>query len=149
MAKKLAKTHLKGEELSKAFEVERKRTLVVDKFYPALVGATVSVDEAKMLMQSISSLMMEDVLSSMKSRKFAPIVEKAVKSLCPNGDREVEVRALLETLVKEDLLTAREIVEGMSNAIEQMILEDMQGRTLNSFSPNWDKMLAKKYGAMG
>ena len=139
-----AKKHLQGkEEVARQMEVERKRKIVTEQFYPALTGATVSVDEAKMLISSISTLMMEDTLQTMKERKFSEISKKLLSKLCPDGSRETEVKALLDVFDTENLFTTRELVEGMNNAIEQMILEDMQNRTLNSFTPNWGKMLNK------
>lgn len=139
-----AKKHLQSkEEVVRATEVARKRKLVTEQFYPALVASTVSVDEAKMLIQSMSSLIMEDVMRTMQDRKFSEITDKMLKRLCPDGARAKEVLALLGTLDGENLFIAREVVEGMTNAINQMIQDEMQNRTLNSFEPDWERMMNK------
>lgn len=136
--------HLTGkEEVKRAAEVQRKQKLVVDRFYPALTSATVSVDEARMLIRAISSLMMEETLQAMRDTQFGSISEKLHKKLTEDGQRVEEVRSLLAVFEKETLFSTRELIEGMLQAIEQMIIEDMQARTLNSFEPNWDKMLQK------
>lgn len=141
MNKRVTKSPLSKEEISRGMEVSRKKIIVKDNFYPALVKATVSVDEAKMLIQSISTLMMEDVLQTMKERKFSELKDKLVDRLCKDGERKEEVETLLATLESENLFVAREIVEGMSNAIEQMILDEMQARNLDTLSPDWERML--------
>ena len=56
------------DDLKRKQEVERKRVIVVDKFYPALVEATVSVDEAKALVNAMGTLLMEDTLRTMPVR---------------------------------------------------------------------------------
>lgn len=131
------------EEVARGYEVNRKRALIVDKFYPALVKATISVDEAKMLNRALADLLMEDVLAVMKVRKLGEIKEKILHKLSPDGERLEEIRELLDTLDEETLFVTREIVEGMSNAIEQMIIDEMQDKSLADFKPDWDKMLRR------
>lgn len=141
MAKRATKSPLSKEEIRRGMEVSRKRKIVTEHFYPALVKATISVDESKMLIQSISTLIMESVLQTMKDRSFSELIPSLIGRLCSDGERKEEVTELLKTLSSENLFVAREIIEGMSNAIEQMILDDMQGRSLDTFSPDWDRML--------
>ncbi len=142
MTRAKKQTHIQGpEEAARALEVARKRKIVADQFYPALVAATVSVDEAKMLVSAMSSLLMESVMQTMKDRKFQEIRDSVLKKLCPDGAREKEIGTMLDIFLTENLFVTREIVEGMSNAIEQMIYDDMQNRTLNSFTPDWARML--------
>lgn len=122
-------------------EIARKRKIIIDNFYPALIGATISVDEAKRLVSAMSSLLMEEVLKTMKERKFNDIKESIQKVLCSDGERLEEIKSLLETLKEENLFVAREIIEGMSRAIETMIMEDMADRKLDTLKPDWDKYL--------
>lgn len=140
--------HLTPEEVKRATELKmdlsRKRGIIIDEFFPALTGATVSVDEAKMLLQSINTLMMEEVLKTMKLTKFDELKEQLLARLCPNGDRLVEVTALLDTIKDETLFSSREITEGMARAIDQMIMDEMRQRTLNTFTPDWEKYLTKQ-----
>lgn len=135
------RTEKTKEEIARDMEVGRKRLIITDKFYPALVEATTSVDEAKMLIRSITSLMMEDILQAMKEKKMSEIKFNLLHKLCPDGERQAEIEALLDSLGDENLFVVRELVEGMSNAIEQMILDEMQDRKLDSLSPDWNRML--------
>ena len=141
MARAPKQEHKTPEEVARTLEVKRKGLIVKEQFYPSLVGATVSIDEAKMLIGSISTLMMEEVLQTMKERKFSDISGKLLKKLCPDGAREKEIAHLLSIFDNEDLFVTREIVEGMRNVIEQMLMDENKARTLNSLTPDWDKML--------
>ncbi len=142
MTRAKKQNHIQGPEAAaRALEVARKRKIVTDQFYPALVAATVSVDEAKMLVSATSSLIMDTVLQTMKDRKFQEIRDSVLKKLCPDGAREKEIGEMLNIFLTENLFVTREIVEGMSNVIQQMVLDDTRNRTLNSFTPDWARML--------
>src|SRR6187549_1775103 len=103
------------EEIAREMEVARKGKIVVHTFYPALTAATVSIDEAKMLLRAISTLMMEEVMKTMKERKFADISPAILKVLTEDGERIEEIKELLAVFEKENLFVSREIIEGMSN----------------------------------
>jgi len=146
MAKKLEKSPIKvqprtKEQIARDMEVARKRKIVVEKFYPALGQATISVDEAKMLIQAISSSIMEEVLATMRERKLDAIYGRLVKRLAPDGARQLQIEALLNTIRDENLFVAREIVEGMQRAIAQMLHDEEKGRKLESLKPDWNRML--------
>lgn len=122
-------------------EVARKRKLITERFYPALSAATVSVDESKMLLSAINSVMMERVLATMKERKFSDIKKDVLAIITSDGERKSEISKLLSTLDSETLYVSREITEGASRAIEQMIMEDMRSRGLDTLKPDWDRYL--------
>lgn len=128
-------------EMSNKQEVARKRKVIVEQLYPALIKATVSVDEAKMLISSMTSLIMEGVLETMKQRKFVEMYDSMVTRLCPDGERETEIRELLDTVKSENLFVARELIEGMNRAIEQMTMDEMRNRTLDTLKADWDRYL--------
>lgn len=122
-------------------EVARKGKIVVDHFYPSLIEATVSIDEAKMLIQSVTSLIMAEVLGTMKEKKFSEIMPSLIEKLCPDNERKEEVTKLLETVKDENIYVAREVIEGMSRAIETMINDEMKDRKLDSLKADWPKMI--------
>ncbi len=129
------------EGMKRKKEIDRKRILITDAFYPALINATISVDEAKALISAMGSLLMSEVLKTMKERQFSEISESLLKVLCTDGEREPEVRALLDTLKGENLFVARELIEGMTRAIEAMVAEEMHGRKLDTLKTNWQQYL--------
>lgn len=122
-------------------EVSRKRDIVVNKFYPALIEATISVDEAKALVHVMGSLIMEEVLKTMKFRRFADITESLHNHLTKDGERSKEIRVLLESLNGENLFVAREIIEGMSKAIGAMEVAEMRTRNLSTLKADWESYL--------
>lgn len=128
-------------EIERDTERARKRKIVVDKFYPALIKATISIDEAKMLLQAIASLTMEEVLKTMQLIKFNDIYDRVLKKLTPDDQKLLQVEELLETIRNENLFVAREIVEGMQRAITQMQHDEDKGRTLDTLTPDWDRYL--------
>jgi hypothetical protein len=122
-------------------ERARKRQIIVDTFYPSLVNATISVNEAKDLISAMANLLMEDTLNTMKERKFADIAPRLHKVLCEDGERQDEIKALLDTLKDENLFVAREIIEGMTRAIDVMVSDELKGRKLDTLKADWDKYL--------
>lgn len=128
-------------EMKASQNIKRKRSIIMDNFYPALMEATVSVDEAKALVQAMGSTLMGEVMKTMRERKFSEILEDVHKILCADGERKEEVRKLLESVKDESLFDAREIIEGMTNAIEMMIREEMSGRKLDTLKADWTKYL--------
>ncbi len=122
-------------------EIARKRVIIVDKFYPALIKATISVDEAKSLINAMSTLLMENVLQTMKERKIDEISESMIKILCTDGQRLPEIKELISTLSGENLFVSREIIEGMTKAINAMEMDEMRERNLSTLKTNWDKYL--------
>lgn len=142
MSKRVNKTKEEiAHQMKNQQEIARKRKIIVEGFFPALVEATVSVDEAKMLIQAMSTLLMESVLKTMKERKFSEIEVELLERLCPNDERKEEVKKLLSTITGENLFVSREIIEGMTRAIDTMILNDMKGRKLDTLNADWDKFL--------
>lgn len=138
--KHLTKEDLERQEANKK-EIARKRVVIVEKFYPALIEATVSVDEAKALINALGTLLMEDTLRTMRERKFADISQSLQDMLCRDGERVPEIKKLLETLHGENLFVAREIIEGMTRAIEAMVTEELRGRRLDTLKPHWEAYL--------
>ncbi len=129
------------EQLVREMEIKRKRTIVVDKFYPALVEATDSIDQAKMLLQAATSLIMEEVLSTMKERKMDEIYDRLIKKLCPDGLRQLQIENWVGTVRGENLYVARELIEGASRAISQMLHDEERNRKMDTLKPDWNKYL--------
>lgn len=141
MKKGTKKSPVTKEQLIRDQELRRKRAIIVDKFFPALVEATISIDEAKMLLQAATSLIMEEVMQTMRERKFREIKGRLVKKLCSNDERLLQIEKLLDIFDNETLFVSRELIEGMKAAIEQMTLDEMMNRKLDTLKPDWNRML--------
>lgn len=143
MAKKKKQEHIQApEQIARMMDVKRQQALTREKLYPALVDATVSIDESKMLLQAINSLIMEESLQVLREKKVQEIKDKLVKKLCEE-DREKEITALLETISGETLFTAKSLIEGLTAAIDYTLRAESMNRTLNSLEPDWDTMMTK------
>ncbi len=130
-----------ADQIQRDNEIARKRKKIVEQFYPALVDATISIDEASMLLQAAASLIMEDVLGTMKERNFDDIYNRLVKKLCPEGVRQLQIEKWLTTLNGENLFVARELIEGANRAIQQMLHDEGKNRKLDTLTPDWNRYL--------
>ena len=128
------------EDVKRILEVKRNQALVKDKIYPALVNATVSIQEAKALNSAISGLIMEEAMRTLQNAKMVDIRERMVKVLCEEGRKE-EIGKLLDTLEDETLYNARTLIEGLNAVIDQALLDENTNRTLNSLEFDWNRMM--------
>lgn len=128
-------------DLKRSREISRKREIVVDHLYPGLVDSTISIDEAKFLIQAINNSLMEQVLGWMKEKDFKDLVGPIIEQICPDGERAEEITKMLSALENENVFTAKELISGMTNVIEQMSLEILRDKKLSDLTPDWDKML--------
>lgn len=116
-------------------EVKDKREFVKDKFYPALLKASTSVDDAKFLLGSMSNTVMETFLAMMKDKKFSDLhLEKKLDPKAPNYS---EYLALLELFKDENVFVARELIEGMKNEIQMMVDNELKERPLASLKTDF------------
>ena len=144
MAKQTRKNKSKEEilgDIKRKEEISRKRDIVVNRVYPALKEATVSVAEAQMLIQAINTSMMEQVLGWMKEKQFAQLIPNLLERLCPDGVRRDEVLKLLTAVENDNVFVAKEILGGMENVLSQVINDDLKTRKLDDLPVDWDKML--------
>jgi len=62
------------EEIAKGIrdvqEVRRQRSFVKDKFFPSLIKASTSIEDAKYLLTSLGNMIMQEFLAQMKEKKF-------------------------------------------------------------------------------
>ena len=104
-------------------------------FMPALIKASVSVDDAKTFLSSISTVIMQKFLEEMKKKKFSEL--NLTDGLDPNSPKYEEVKALLDLFKDESIFDARTSIEGMVNEINVFIDDELKGRTLESLKMEW------------
>lgn len=122
-------------DMKRGAEVKRLRALVKDSIYPAVVDASLSIDDAKFLLHSFSSMMMDKFLESMKEVKFVDL--KLVEKLDPASPKHADYVKLLALFENETVFTARELIEGMKMEIEMMISNEMKERKLDTLKTNF------------
>lgn len=125
----------------RAKEIRRKRAIIVDKFYPNLIKATVSVEEAKSLVSAMTQLIYGEAMKVMRTMKMSDIKEELIKVLCQDGQRTEEIKELIDSLGDETLFTSRGLIEGMTGALNKAQQEYMQKKNLVDLPMDWDKYL--------
>lgn len=111
------------------------RIFVKDKFYPALIEATTSIDDAKFLLSSFSNMVMEQFLSEMKEKKFIDLeLHTKLDKNAPNYKEYVNLLALFGD---ENVYDTRELIEGMKGEIDQLITNELKDRKLETLKTNW------------
>lgn len=133
------RAQLTKEQIAAQMKVNGQQDLIEKVVFPAVVNATTSIDEAKMLLRAISASIMEESMKVLRETKMADIREGLVKKLTEEG-RVEEIDALLKSLDDQTLFDSRMLIEGLSSAIEQMIIDEMRGRTLRSLEVDWKRV---------
>jgi len=127
------------EEIAKGIrdvqEVRRQRSFVKDKFFPSLIKASTSIEDAKYLLTSLGNMIMQEFLAQMKEKKFNEL--KLTEKLDPKSPQFEDIKTMVELFNDESIFTARELVEGMQNEIETNITDELKARKLDSLKTNW------------
>lgn len=136
MQKKQPKTKEQIVDNMKAVaEAKRLRVFVKDKFFPALINSTESVDDAKFLLGSLSNMVMQEFLSKMKGMKFIEL--KLHEKLDKKSEKYQDFIDLLALFSNEDVFTCKEIIEGMKGEINMMVDNELKGRKLDTLKTDW------------
>lgn len=127
------------EEIAKAMKnvekVKHLRSFVKDKFYPALLTASNSIEDSKYLLSSFSNMIMEQFLSQMKETKFKDL--KLETKLDPKSPQYKEYKKILDLFADEDVYSTRELIEGMKSEVEMMITNELKERKLSTLKTNF------------
>lgn len=135
------KSPLTKEQVAQDYKRAQARKLIKERFYPALVEATISVDEAGMLLQAATSLIMEEAMEKLRSTPMKDIKSRMVKKLAPNDERVLQIEKLLEVFDNHTLFDARWHFESMRAVLEQMKTDEFQKRKLDTMTPDWERYL--------
>jgi len=111
------------------------RAFIKEKFYPALMEASTSIDDAKFLLSSLSNMVMENFLAQMKETKFVSLNLGA--KLDKKAKNFPQYAAMLALFADENVLQARELIEGMKSEIELFINDEMKKRKLDTLTTNF------------
>lgn len=123
------------QELKRITRTKVLRAFVKDKFYPHLIKASNSIDDAKFLTSSLGNMVMEQFLGLMKDMKFSEL--KLIEKLDPKADKHEEYKAMIELFNDESVYDTRELIEGMKNEIQMNIDNELKERKLESLKTNF------------
>ncbi len=137
------KSPVTKEQLYQEQERKHKQVFIKEKFYPALCEATVSVDESGMLLQAVTALIMEEAMETLRSTKMRDVKSRIVKKLTGDDERVPQIQRLIELFDGMTLFDTRAYVEGMKAVIEQMKIDEMSSRKLETLKADWARYLVK------
>lgn len=137
----MKKSPLTQEEVQRDFKRAQDRKLIKERFYPALVDATISVDEAQMLLQAVTSLIMEEAMDTLRATHMKDIRSRLVGKLTKDNERVLQIESLIDVFNDHTLFDARGHFESMRAVIQQMQTDEMQKRSLSTLTPDWGRYL--------
>ncbi len=129
------------EQLENDIKRAQKRTFIIEQFFPALKDSTQSVDQASMLLQAITGLVMEEAMETLHTKQMKGIRGRMLKKLCPDDQGVLEVEKLLAMFDTMSLFETRGHCESMKAVIQQMQMDEMSRRNLDTFTPDWNRYL--------
>jgi hypothetical protein len=101
-------------------------SFIKEKFYPALIDASKSIDDATSFLASINTIIMEDFLSRMKEVKLGDM--KLADKLDPKDEKYEELKAMLALFDEIDVFKAKEYIAGMREEILLFLNEETKER---------------------
>jgi hypothetical protein len=106
-----------------------------EQFFPAMVAASNNVEDAQMFLGSMSSIIMEKFLQSMKDKTLGEL--KLVESLDKKDKHYEQYCDLLALFDNKTIFESKEHFENMKNEIALFINREMGERKLDSLKTSW------------
>jgi hypothetical protein len=141
MAKTKKKVHIPKSkeqliaEMKKSEKWQAKMKFVKEKFYPAILEIDSSIDDTKMFISSINSMMMEKFLGFMREMKFNEL--KMVDILDPKDVNYDKYVALLNEFNDMSVFDAKDMIEGMKGEIDTFLQDELKERKISSLKTKW------------
>jgi hypothetical protein len=131
---KKTKAQTEAEE-KRTKEVERKRLKAKNDFYPLLERSSANIANAKTFCDVLSVAIRQAFQNKTRSTKVVDL--ELVGMLNDDDPRNKEFKEALMMFADENMNDALEIIEGMSQAIDGFIREEMQKRTLKTLKTDF------------
>lgn len=97
--------------------------------------ASDSIDDAKMFLSSINTVLMEKFLGEMKKLTFKDL--KIIEGLDEKGEKFGKYQTLLALFDDMSVFDAKDYIEGMRSEIDVFITDEMRDRPLSSLKTKW------------
>lgn len=114
---------------------QEKMAFTRDKFYPALMDSSKSIDDALSFLGSISTIVMESFLEFMKDKKFSEL--NLTDKLDKKDEKYEELVDLLTLFNDMNVFDAKDLIEGMKREVQLFCNEEMKTRQLSSLKTKW------------
>lgn len=122
-------------QMKREQKAKRLRAFIKEKFYPALIEASTSIDDAKFLLGSLSNMVMENFLAQMKEMKFVEL--NLAAKLDKKAKNFPQYAAMLALFANENVFETRELIEGMKNEVQMFIDDELKERKLDTLKTNF------------
>lgn len=128
-------------------DFQKRMTFVKEKFWPALLKASTSIEDAKILLEGFNTAIMQEFLSKMKVTKLSDLM--LATKLDAKSDKFLENQELLALFEGLSVFDAKDYIEGMRNEIDTFVMDEMKARPLSSLKVKWidqmqEELLNKK-----
>lgn len=122
-------------ELKKSAEWNNKMNFIKKEFYPALIEASVSIEDAKQFLSSIPTLIMQMILEVYKDKHFGELnLASRLDTSDPKYNSYVK---LIELFNDKKVFEVRDLINGMEGEIQMFISDEMKERPLASLKTAW------------
>ena len=122
-------------ELKANVKFQEKMEFTKNKFYPALIKATTSIDDALQNLSTINSVLMEKFLGLMKEKTMGEL--NLYTNLDEKGEQFEALSDMLRLFDDMSAFDAKDILEGMRNEINLFLTEENKTRTLDTLKTKW------------
>jgi len=122
-------------ELKKNAAFQDKMKFVKERFYPALLEAATSIEDATQLLAGFNTQIMQSFLGLMKNKKTSDL--ELIKQLDPKSPKYEQHKALVALFDEMNVFDCKDYVEGMRSEIAMFQREEMEQRPLSSLKTKW------------
>lgn len=122
-------------ELRANAKFQEKMAFAKDVFFPKLVEATKSIDDASMFLSSINTVIMQDFLGRMKDVTIKDM--KLTDKLDVKDEKYNELVELVSIFDDMSVFDAKELLEGMKAEISLFVQEELKERPLSDLKTKW------------
>ena len=113
----------------------KKMKFVREDLFPALCDASDNIEDAKMFLSSINTVIMERFLERMKTLTFKDL--QIIEGLDKNGDKFGQYQKLLALFDDVSVFDAKDYIEGMRSEIDVWIADELKERPMSSLKTTW------------
>lgn len=107
-----------------------KMKFVKEKFWPALLDASTSIEDSQQLLSGFNTQIMQTFLGEMKNKSTKEL--NLIDQLDKKAENYEAHKKLVELFDDLNIFDAKDYIEGMKNEIELWKSEEMQLRPLSS-----------------
>lgn len=113
----------------------KKMKFVREDLFPALCDASDNIEDAKMFLSSINTVIMERFLERMKTLTFKDL--QIIEGLDKDGDKFGQYQKLLALFDDVSVFDAKDYIEGMRSEIDVWIADELKERPMSSLKTTW------------